>query len=142
MSRDADLEFLIGDLERFTEDTCIELSVNLVAGLTEDTPVDVGWARANWVPTLGAPWDAPDQLTEPTTADANRQAAVQQQAVAQILSFTLGDGVIFATNNVPYIGRLNDGWSKQAPAGFIEARIDRELARLSESIASNLRSRL
>ena len=26
----------------------------------------------------------------------------------------------FITNNLPYIKRLNEGWSKQAPAHFIE----------------------
>lgn len=28
-------------------------------------------------------------------------------------------------NNVEYIGRLNDGWSQQAPAGFVEVEMDR-----------------
>lgn len=27
-------------------------------------------------------------------------------------------------NRVPYINRLNEGWSKQAPAGFVENVID------------------
>lgn len=27
------------------------------------------------------------------------------------------------TNSVPYIGRLNNGWSQQAPAGFVRAAI-------------------
>lgn len=29
------------------------------------------------------------------------------------------------TNDVPYIARLNDGHSKQAPAGFIDAIVDK-----------------
>lgn len=29
------------------------------------------------------------------------------------------------TNSVPYINRLNDGHSKQSPAGFIEAIVDK-----------------
>lgn len=30
-------------------------------------------------------------------------------------------------NDVPYIGRLNNGHSKQSPAGFVEAVIDKHL---------------
>ena len=30
-------------------------------------------------------------------------------------------------NDVPYVGRLNAGSSRQAPAGFVEAAIDRGL---------------
>lgn len=32
-------------------------------------------------------------------------------------------------NDVPYVGRLNAGSSRQAPAGFVEAAIDRALER-------------
>lgn len=31
----------------------------------------------------------------------------------------------FLSNNVPYINRLNEGHSRQAPAGFVEGAIDR-----------------
>jgi hypothetical protein len=34
-------------------------------------------------------------------------------------------GVVEITNNVEYIAKLNDGHSAQAPAGFIEAAVDR-----------------
>lgn len=34
-------------------------------------------------------------------------------------------------NDVPYVGRLNAGSSRQAPAGFVEAAIDRALERES-----------
>ncbi len=30
---------------------------------------------------------------------------------------------IYITNNLPYIRRLNDGYSKQAPAGFVERAV-------------------
>ena len=32
-------------------------------------------------------------------------------------------------NDVPYVGRLNAGSSRQAPGGFVEAAIDRALER-------------
>lgn len=34
------------------------------------------------------------------------------------------------TNDAPYIMRLNDGWSAQTPAGFIERAIDEALAEM------------
>lgn len=43
------------------------------------------------------------------------------------------------TNDAPYIMRLNDGWSKQAPAGFIEACIDETLAEMQVAISRPVR---
>jgi len=34
---------------------------------------------------------------------------------------------IFITNNLPYAKRLNEGWSTQAPANFVQAAIRRAL---------------
>ena len=57
----------------------------------------------------------------------NRYLAQPRQGRA--LSSFVGGGVGKSTNivissNVPYMARLNRGWSAQAPAGFIEACVD------------------
>lgn len=87
------------------------------------TPIDKGTARSNWQVSL----DSPAQGTIPayspgkegSTAGANTAAAIAQGA-AVIAGRKPGQDVCI-TNNLPYIGRLNEGHSKQAPANFVEA---------------------
>lgn len=69
-----------------------------------------GRARANWIASLNAP-----KIVErdATTRQSN------DEAESIMNSFNLGD-TIYLANNVPYIRRLNEGWSKQAPTGFID----------------------
>lgn len=76
------------------------------------TPVDTGHARANWVPSVGAPFGI----------EVDDDAA-HDSGAAQVVGYKLGDGPAWLSNNVPYIQLLNDGWSKQRPAGFVEACI-------------------
>ena len=53
-----------------------------------------------------------------------RIASAQRAAgVTQVLSYQLGQGSIYITNNVPYIDRLNNGWSQQSPAGFVDKAV-------------------
>lgn len=77
------------------------------------TPVDTGRARSNWLVGLGA---ARDDQVEPVQATA---------AIARNSSSIAGfrDGRLHITNNLPYINRLNEGHSAQAPAGFVETAI-------------------
>lgn len=82
------------------------------------TPVQDGNARANWIPSVGQP--ASHGFVE--RAQGNAAAAA---GAAQIVAYKLGDGDLFITNRTPYIRRLNDGHSKQSPALFVEAAIER-----------------
>lgn len=89
------------------------------------TPVDTGRARSNWIAQIGSAPDtvidayAPGSLGD-TEAD-NTQAALDQ-AEAVIRNYKGGEE-IHITNNLPYIQRLNDGWSSQAPANFVEQAV-------------------
>lgn len=80
------------------------------------TPVDTGRARANWQVELGAPASG---TVDPE--DQSGQAAIDK-GKAQIEQYK-GGSSINITNNLPYIERLNDGWSAQAPAGFVEKAV-------------------
>ncbi|MEO0497938.1 MAG: hypothetical protein AAF141_11330 [Pseudomonadota bacterium] len=73
------------------------------------TPVDTGRARGNWQTTLDAPAREQVEGTTPRVGEADAVAAAAKMGK-----------VAFVSNNVPYIGRLNEGSSKQAPAGFVE----------------------
>lgn len=89
------------------------------------TPVDEGRARSNWQVGIG---EAPEGIKEPyspgkggDTGAANAQEAIEQ-GKRIIHRYTKGS-TIHITNNLPYIQRLNDGWSAQAPAGFVEKAV-------------------
>ena len=80
------------------------------------TPVDTGRARSNWFASKGAPVaDIRDNI------DLGGSASVAD--VRRIAESVEKGESIFITNSLPYIRRLNEGSSKQAPAGFIDAAV-------------------
>lgn len=76
------------------------------------TPVQDGNARANWIPSVGTP-----------SQDTGQAAATAGQA--RVATYKLGEGDLYLSNRTPYIRRLNDGYSKQSPALFVEAALER-----------------
>lgn len=97
------------------------VALEVHAALVEATPVDTGWARANWIPSTGAPVASPDGSRESVTAGA------QAAGTAQVAGFT-GAGPVFVSNAVPYIEALDAGHSQQAPSGFVRASVEKGLA--------------
>jgi len=90
------------------------------------TPVDTGRARSNWRVSVNAPLrDTTNAYVlgeKGSTTGQNTGAAIAQakEAVSRVDS---SRDVIYISNNLPYIGRLNDGYSAQAPAGYVESAI-------------------
>ena len=89
------------------------------------TPVDTGRARSNWQVEIGKPArgvvDVHVPGAEGSTAGPNAQIALALGAAA--ISTYRGGETIHLTNNLPYIGALNNGHSAQAPAGFVQTAI-------------------
>jgi len=81
------------------------------------TPVDTGRARANWQVGLGV--EPADELA---SEDPGGQGTIAK--AVSVLSTRKSEQTIHIANNVPYIQRLNEGWSAQAPAAFVEQAID------------------
>ena len=79
------------------------------------TPVDTGLARGNWRTKTGSPEE--EEINSPRSV-----AAVVAEANAEIRQYQLGSN-IFITNNVEYIGFLDEGSSLQAPNGMSEQAI-------------------
>lgn len=84
------------------------------AELVKNTPVDLGRARANWLPSL----NVPDVTIIPPPIKGESIARKADIATA-ISAYVLADTILI-TNNLPYIKALNDGSSTQAPAGFVD----------------------
>lgn len=108
-------------LEDATEEATVSMALNIHGGLVEETPVDTGWARSNWLPSVGVP--RRDTVGEP--GKPNDAAAGLGQS--EVADWKIADGPIYVTNNVPYIQRLNAGSSTQAPSGFVEGVVQREV---------------
>lgn len=122
-------ERVMAQLGEFVEGLITKITLDITANLIEDTPVDTGWARANWVPRIGEAFneDVGGQADPQRVASSG---AIQQQAIGQIASGTyrIEQGDVFISNNVPYILPLNDGHSPQArPAGYIQRGITKAL---------------
>jgi len=113
---------VVSDLDAFTTKFIKRLALNINAELIKATPVDTGWARANWVPNIGSPFEG----TAGTRADAEAgsvDTAAQQAGLAKVATSYKTGPTIHQTNNVPYIELLNGGSSKQAPSGFVQSSI-------------------
>lgn len=98
----------------------------LASPLVFSTPVDTSRARANWqagvgvIPT-GILYPEPDK---PPTADEGGNLGVASiQAAAARYGQGWGNSYIAIANNVPYILKLNQGSSGQAPANFVQIAI-------------------
>lgn len=128
MARGRDqITVIMRGLDRFTADQVRDLGLEVTANLQERTPVDIGWARANWIPAIGAPQTIVND-GKPTPGAVSVAVARQAAGVAQLASYRhVAQGSIFVSNNAPYIRRLNDGWSRQAPSGFVQIEVRRAI---------------
>jgi len=124
--------FVVQRLTGFTEKGIRRLSLEVHAELVSapsegGTPVDTGWARANWVPAIGAANGALAGTRE-AAERGNINLSLAQRGLALIATrYKLQQGPVFISNGVPYIGQLNDGSSRQAPAGFVQSAILRAI---------------
>jgi hypothetical protein len=118
------------DVERNTSKTVRAVALVADRELVLQTPVDTGRARSNWIVTLGNP---ATKTIEPyskgekgSTGTANASAAIAQGA-ATISQRKEGQDISIS-NNLDYIGKLNEGSSAQAPAQFVQAAVQRAVA--------------
>tara|TARA_R110000822_G_scaffold5332_2_gene22786 strand:+ start:924 stop:1301 length:378 start_codon:yes stop_codon:yes gene_type:complete len=94
------------------------LGINLLNGLTRVTPVDTGRARGNWFVSLDRPNRTVDDFRKARQAITDGIATINDVVNGKFRTIVL-------SNNLPYIERLNDGHSLQAPKKFVESEIDR-----------------
>jgi uncharacterized protein CbrC (UPF0167 family) len=124
-----DVEAITGALRRAAERVIKAITVNVAAELVERTPVDTGWARANWVPSVGAPHAG--TVGAPEAHDMGAHEA----GLGQVAAYRLDQGPTFVSNHVPYINRLNEGHSAQAPSGFVQVAIAKAVAETTADLA-------
>lgn len=112
-------------LNRNLTRTMKEVIGEILETVVKTTPADEGTAKSNWQvgipgrPTGILPAYVPGK--KGSTAKVNENAAIDKGA-GVIAQYVPGNNV-HLTNNLPYIGLLNDGSSSQAPAGFVEQAV-------------------
>jgi len=93
------------------------ISLGVLSRLVLASPVDTGRFRGNWQVEIGHdPTAALDTVDKSGKGTVAKGSAV----IAGAPPFRL----VIIANNLSYGPKLNDGHSKQAPAGFVEAAID------------------
>ncbi len=101
-------ERITRSIEALVADVIEEIGNRLVPA----TPVDTGFARANWRPSLNVPIDIPVSFLDPSgQATMARIATVAAR-------WRIGD-VAYIRNNIAYIAALNAGSSPQAHPDFV-----------------------
>ena len=118
-------------IDKALKDTVRVVAIECFGGVIMGTPVGNpslwqapappgytgGTARANWQLTNGAP--AQGEVAATDSGTATRSAVTSEIPRLQYTGkFTLA-------NNLPYIERLENGWSTQAPQGMVKLNVAR-----------------
>ena len=117
---------ILRGVDRFVERQVTRITLHITADLIMHTPVDTGWARANWVPRIGQPFET-TAGARPRSGSTFQGGGEQATGQAAVLRYKLPQGMVHITNNAPYIEALNEGHSQQEPAGFVQRAIARAL---------------
>lgn len=123
------IRIVVRSLEGFIDQVIKKLTLDVTANLVSapdtgyGTPVDTGWARANWVPSIGTPQTTTEGTREAAEAGSVSTAGQQAGIAKVVTSYKHQQGAVYISNNVPYILRLNEGSSQQAPKGFVQNAI-------------------
>lgn len=124
MSFESQLNAFVSGTEKKVERTVRAVKLELFRSVILDTPVDTGRARGNWQATLDNP--ATEEIE-------NESMSVALAGVAANLGKV--NDVSFLANNLPYIEELEDGSSKQAPAGMVRRNMARVQRLINEQAA-------
>ena len=106
------------EMEKLVNLEARKLSISLLRGLTKVTPVDTGRARGNWFVGMSTPNRTIDQNRKSTEAISDGLSVINKATATDYPSIVI-------SNNLPYIEKLNDGHSGQAPKKFVESEISR-----------------
>lgn len=110
-----------------------QVSIKLFSAIIKASPVDTGRFRNNWFAAFGP---TPSRETTNYTGKQGSAAIARMTAVVSESRSTGGGWTeMTLTNNLPYAQRLEYGWSKQAPMGFVRLNIARFNSLLAEEAA-------
>lgn len=123
-----DIQAFVAKAKKNPETVMRSVSLKLFSAIIKASPVDTGRFRGNWQTTGVTPATGLIAGVDPTGNKAVNSAATFITNAPGWDTFTL-------TNNLPYAERLEYGWSKQAPSGFVRVNIARFNSLLAEEAA-------
>jgi hypothetical protein len=113
-------------LKRDEEKAYRKLLNALAKEIIKSTPVDTGLAAGHWKFGLSLPSVMLRADKSGPKNPRRRPIKVDRAKVKRAIEMKRP---VFLYNRLPYIKRLADGWSKQAPPGWIVAAVQRVLAK-------------
>lgn len=118
MSRTSEIRMIMGQATSQAASLVTrKISLEALTALVLRTPVDTGRARGNWQVAVNKTFIN----GEVEVLDRGGSATISTGA-SKIAGQKAFEPVVIQ-NNLPYIERLNDGYSKQAPAGYVEGAL-------------------
>ena len=108
-----------------------KVAVKLFEAVVKRTPVDTGRARGNWQVTVGYDdTSTTDRVDDRPKGSRPMYLAEEQRKIAE----AEGDETIFIHNNLPYIRRLEYGYSRQSPRGMVGVVMANIDAKIREAV--------
>jgi len=100
-------------------------AISVIRVAANTTPVDTMLAQSNWVASIGEPDLTPRPIRPRTDVVVEARTALPLEEIRRAI-FSRNVVEIHIANGgdkVPYLGKLNRGSSRQAPAGFVGAAL-------------------
>lgn len=113
---------VFNDLTAEISEDVRKVGFKVLQGVTLKTPKDKGLATSSWLVGIQSP---PTEQPTVSPTDAAGSTSYALNAGGQIIAVYPKNQLpdLWIVNNLPYIGKLNDGSSLQAPAKFVEQSI-------------------
>tara|TARA_R110000803_G_scaffold37766_3_gene81488 strand:- start:456 stop:851 length:396 start_codon:yes stop_codon:yes gene_type:complete len=128
MSFSKDLDKVTMNLKGYAEEMVRGTLFNLSALIIKKSPVDTGRFRGNWQASINVPKGNKLERQD-KSKDGNDTAFLVRDVVD---SLNMGQ-TFYLTNNLPYSRRLEYGYSKQAPSGFLRINVMRVQSELAKA---------
>lgn len=104
------------DVPKAVADATAKIALQALRGVVLKTPVDTGRARGNWNTSVGSP--------SPEIGDTtDKGGGATISGGATVILSARPFSTIWLSNNLPYIQRLEHGWSGQAPNGMVSVTV-------------------
>jgi hypothetical protein len=110
-----------------------QILLGVLIGVSMETPRDTGRARYNWI--ISHKVVDTTQLPKPSSSSQGSSTAIRNGKV--VAEKTQPYTVSYIQNNLPYINRLNEGWSQQRGARYVEAIISKVVNRVGGTFTDN-----
>lgn len=128
------------DITRFVRKTQLsadvvlrKIALDAYSGLLRRSPVLTGRFRANWRVAINVVDTSTSSGTSRAAPASPPDGEELARAASKIQTAKFGD-TIHLSNSLPYAGRLEQGWSKQAPNGVLNETLRELKANISRLV--------